>query len=46
MSFKFTINRKATNFIKELRNKYNILIMTENRIDDFEKILMGANLKN
>ena len=35
ISFNFTVNNKAINFIREVKNKYNILIMTQNKIDDF-----------
>lgn len=32
LKFKFTINEAAVKFIQELKNKYNIIIMTTNPI--------------
>ncbi len=43
--FRFTPHSSAVDFLKYLKNKYKIIVMSSNTYEYFEKVLVTAGLK-
>ena len=43
---KFVPHQAGADFVKELENRYSILIMTSSAFEYFDRILVTAGLKN